>query len=137
MEKHYELSDLDFEIQFADASLDPVLFSHEAHLRLAWIHITKYGIDKAIDNICSQIRTFATFHGDNDKYNETVIIAAVRAVYHFVLKSESGYFKDFILQFPRLKNKFGELLDSHYSLDIFKSELAKKKYMHPDLLPFD
>ena len=125
MEKHFELSDLDFEKQFTNASIEPSLFTHEAHLRLAWIHISKYGVEKAIDNICDQIRIFANSHGDNDKYNVTVTIAAVRAVYHFILKSESGNFSDFILEFPRLKIDFKKLLDAHYSLDLFKSELAK------------
>jgi len=137
MEKHFDLTDPEFEKQFADGSLDPTLFSHEAHLRLAWIHITGYGIEAAIENICSQIQTFATSHGDKDKFNVTVTVAAVRAVYHFVLKSESENFRNFILEFPRLKNTFKKLLDSHYSLDIFKSEVAKKEYLQPDLLPFD
>jgi len=30
-------------------------FSHEAHLRLARIHITRYGIEKAVDNITRQL----------------------------------------------------------------------------------
>jgi hypothetical protein len=51
MNSHFELSDELFEEQFQNCQLNPALFNHEAHLRLAWIHITKYGIDKAIENI--------------------------------------------------------------------------------------
>lgn len=137
MEKHYQLNDTEFEHQFKSLKIDPTFFTHEAHLRLAWIHINNYGLEKSINNITSQIKTFATYYGDNDKYNETVTIAAIRAVYHFILKSTATNFKRFISDNPQLKNEFKRLLDNHYSLDIFKSELAKKQYIQPDLVPFD
>ena len=137
MERHFELSDSDFESQFADGTLDPTLFSHGAHLRIAWIHIRKYGIDKAIGNLCTQIKAFAHANGDKDKYNVTVTVAAVRAVYHFILKSKAKSFQEFENEFPELKNSFKGLFDSHYSEDIFKSAKAKKEYLPPDLSPFD
>jgi hypothetical protein len=58
MEKHFTLSDTEFETQFQSCSLHPAIFTHEAHLRLAWIHITKYGADIEIDNIRSQLQNF-------------------------------------------------------------------------------
>lgn len=137
MEKHFKLTDGQFEKQFESLTLNPALFSHEAHIRLAWVHITRYGVDQAIDNITSQIKAFATFHGDHDKYHHTVTIAAVRGVYHFMLKSESNNFADFIKQSPRLKTEFKQLMEVHYSTNIFASTLAKQKYLEPDLLPFD
>ncbi len=137
MEKHFELTDNQFEIRFQNLTLNPALFSHEAHIRLAWIHINRYGLDQAIENICTQIKAFATFHGDADKYNHTVTIAAVRAVYHFMLKVDIDSFSDFITIQPRLKTSFKQLIESHYSSNIFASLQAKKAYLEPDLLPFD
>lgn len=137
MDKHFELTDDQFEKQFESLTLNPVLFSHEAHLRLAWIHITRYGVDQAIENICNQIKAFAAFHGDHDKYNHTVTIVAVRVVYHFMLKSNSDNFKDFILKSARLKTEFRQLIETHYSTNIFTSVEAKTRYLAPDLQPFD
>lgn len=137
MEKHFELTDQEFETQFEKLTLHPVLFSHEAHIRLAWIHIKQYGLDQAIENICTQIKAFATFHGDADKYNHTVTIAAIRAVYHFMLKAGLDNFSDFITTHPRLKTSFKQLIESHYSTNIFASSQAKEAYLAPDLLPFD
>ena len=137
MKTHYSLSDHEFEKQFADLSLKPTLFSHEAHLRLAWIHINKYGVKQAIRNITTQIKAFATFHNEAAKYNHTVTIAAIRAVYHFVLKSEADTFEDLMRDFPRLENNFKGLLNSHYSDNIFANKQAKKTYIEPDLEPFD
>jgi hypothetical protein len=125
-----------FERMFRKGTLDPALFSHEAHLRLAWIHIRKYGVEKAIDRICRQIIDFAAQQGAAQKYNKTVTIAAVRAVDHFIRKQPIESFQEFIETHPRLKYNFRELLGHHYQFDIFKSERARQEYLEPDLLPF-
>jgi hypothetical protein len=137
MEKHFELSDSEFERKIINCELNLTDFSHEAHLRLAWINIDRYGIKQAENNVQTQLQKFVEFLGVTDKYNTTLTIAAIKAVYHFMLKSESDNFKDFIDEFPRLKYNFRELMASHYELDIFNSDKAKKEYLEPDLIPFD
>lgn len=137
MEAHFQLSDEDFEQQFIDCTLDAELFSHEAHLRLAWININKYGITQAEKNIQQQLKNFVTYVGAKDKYNTTLTVAATKMVYHFILKSKSKNFKDFIIESSRLKTDFKTLVASHYSFDIFNLEAAKAEYMQPDVLPFD
>jgi len=136
MQNHLELVDNEFEAQFSNCSLDASLFNHEAHIRLAWIHITKYGVDQAISNVDAQLIKYVTSLGARDKYNKTVTIAAVKAVYHFIQKSESNSFKDFIKEFPRLKTNFKDLLSQHYSIDIFNLKNAKSSFLEPNLLPF-
>lgn len=137
MHAHFDLSDQQFEEQFDNCQLSPAIFSHEAHLRLAWIHINKYGIEKAVENICAQLKYYTRSLGAAYKYNETVTIAAIRAVYHFMLKSGADTFQDFILENPKLKSNFKDLLSQHYAIDIFTSELAKSTFLEPELLPFD
>lgn len=134
---HLSLSDEDFEIQFADTTLPPKLFSHEAHLRLAWIHIQKYGKEQAINNVCDQIKIFDQTHGDGTMFNRTVTIVAVEAVAHFMAKYQTTDFSSFIAQAPRLKTNLKDLISLHYSWDIFNDAAAKKTYVKPDLLPFD
>ena len=51
MEKHFELTDSDFEKKIISCEFNPSDFTHEAHLRLAWINIKKYGINQAEINI--------------------------------------------------------------------------------------
>ncbi|AXT50679.1 hypothetical protein D1818_07480 [Aquimarina sp. BL5] len=136
MNHNLDLNDSEFEKQFRDGILAPSLFNHEAHLRLAWIHVSKYGVDTACKEISNQILAYVTQLGETDKFNKTLTIAAVRTVNHFLLKSKSNSFQDFITEFPRLKYNFKDLLDSHYGFDIFNSEKAKTHYVEPDLLPF-
>ncbi|NND94362.1 MAG: hypothetical protein HKN45_05810 [Flavobacteriales bacterium] len=137
MTNHLEYKDSDFEKLFETAQLDPSLFSHEAHLRLAWIHVTKYGVETACSNLRKQLQAYVTRLGESDKYNDTVTLACTQAVDHFVNRSKSRNFSDFIEEFPILKTNMKELLEQHYSIDIFKSETARKNYVSPDLQDFD
>lgn len=136
METHRTLNDVEFQEQFEDTSLNPELFTHEAHLRLAWIHIKKYGEKKAIKNLTAQIFAFADNHGAPNKFNMTVTVAAIKAVHHFYKKSASNTFQEFIVEFPRLKTHFKALMASHYSFDIYQSPASKSQFLAPDLLPF-
>lgn len=136
MPDHFQLTDAEFEQQFAHCTLDASLFSHEAHLRLAWIHLRQYGLQQATDNICRQLVAYTRSLGAESKYNKTLTVAAVKAVHHFMQRSEANDFRVFIAGFPRLKFNFKELMAAHYSTDIFSSEQAKKEYLEPDLLPF-
>lgn len=136
MQQHLSLNDTIFEEEFSNGTLNPALFNHEAHLRLAWIHLRRYGEEKAIENICRQIQAFAIRNGANNKYNKTLTIAAIKAVHHFMEKSPADSFIAFITQCSRLKTNFRDLMACHYRTDIFNSEIAKKEFLEPDLLPF-
>jgi hypothetical protein len=137
MEKHYKLNDTEFENSFKNCELDPILFTHEAHLRLAWIHVTKYGEENAIQNISEQLRRFVVFAGAKDKYNQTLTVAAIKSVSHFVRRSSTHTFQEFINEFSRLKNNFKELMAVHYGVDIYHSPQVKAVFLEPDLVPFD
>ena len=136
IKSHTQLSDDEFESQFESLKFKPGLFSHEAHLRLAYIHITKYGQAQAEKNMCEQIQAFGKKHG-SDGFNWTVTIAAVRALNHFIKKSETTSFEDLIKEFPRLLTNFKDLLGQHYGFNVFADKRAKAEYIEPDLLPFD
>ena len=137
METHAKLTDAAFERQFREGVLQPALFTHEAHLRLAWLYISQYGVETAIRKICSEIKQFTLRNGAADKFNQTLTVAAVKAVCHFVLKSKAKSFWDFITEFPRLKFHFKDLMAAHYSFDIYTNPKAKRHFLPPDVLPFD
>ena len=138
MERHDQLKDIDFEKQFENCTFDPKLFTHEAHLRLAWIHVKKYGVENAITNLCNQISKFDRTFGDGTKFNTTVTIASAKVVNHFIQKKPTlSSFNEFINEFPRLKFNFKEILGFHYGIDIFREENAKHKFLKPDLLAFE
>lgn len=137
MEKHFQFSDSEFENQFANCSLPADDFTHEAHIRLAWVHITKYGLRGAEENIQRQLLNYVRFLEAEEKFNTTLTVAAIKAVHHFIQKSRSTDFSSFMEEFPRLKTHFKDLMAQHYGFDIYHSSAAKKSFLEPDLLAFD
>lgn len=135
MEAHHKLSDYELEVQFGLCTLPKALFTHETHLRLAWINITKYGMNNAIINLCAQIKNYARSLGYAEKFNQTLTVAAVKTVNHFIQKSVSNTFQEFITEFPQLKNGFKSLLDEQYGFDFLNTEAAKVEFLDLDLLP--
>lgn len=137
MNNHFDLSDEEFKNKFKDCSLEPSLFSHEAHLRFAWLHIQQQPLESAIETVNKQILNFVDNLGARDKYHKTLTVVAMKIVNHFIQKSNSDNFSDFILEFPQLKTNFKELVSVHYGFDILNSPQAKVQYLEPDLLGFN
>ena len=136
MEKHWKLSNEEFEEKFSTCNFRPLWFTHEAHLRLAWIYINKYGKEVAFNKYSAQLQAFANKYNADGKYNATVTFASIEIMNHFISNSDSYDFKDFMSEFPQLKTTFKQVLQSHYSRDIFTSKEAKKHILQPDLVPF-
>ena len=102
MEEHLKLSDEEFVCQLIDCSLDLSLFSHQAHLRFAWLQIGKYGIEQATEEVRDKLKKYIYSLGEDCKYNETVTIAAVYAIGRLKEKSKTNRFIDFIEENPIL-----------------------------------
>ena len=136
MERHWKISDEEFEEKFSTNNFRPLWFTHEAHLRLAWIYITKYGSETAFEKYSSQLQEFANKYNADGKYNATVTFASIQIMKHFIDNSDTYDFQDFINDFPQLKTNFKQVLQTHYSGDIFTSKEAKKNILQPDLVPF-
>lgn len=135
-QSHRDYSDDQFIDLFESQKLSPDLFTHEAHLRLAWIYLDRYGLEKALTNIRKQLKDFVVSVGADDKYHETLTTAGVYIVYHFMERSNTYDFESFLGMFPRLRSDFRSLVDQHYGDDIFSSDKARRTYIKPELLPF-
>ena len=133
---HWRFTDEEYEELFESYQLKPGMFSHEAHLRLAYIHIQKYGARQAEINMCDQIKGFAESLGVYDKFNKTVTVAAVKVMSHFMQKATSRGFQGLMKEFPSLLLDFKGILNKHYSYNVFGDKKAKKTFQEPDLQPF-
>lgn len=136
-EKHHLLTNDEFEEKFSNCDLPAVIFTHEAHLRLAYIYINKYGLDIAIDKLSIQIADCDNKYGDGTKYNKTLTIASTKIMHHFIEKAQSTDFNSLLREFPKLKLDFAGIIKSHYALNIFNSDKAKQEYLEPDLASFN
>ena len=135
-EKHYRFSDEVYEQKFRDCKFPPLYFSHEAHLRLAYIHLKKYGLEQSITNMCTQIYDFAIKYGAIMKFNATVTYASLQIMYHYMNQGKSDNFPDLMIEFPYLLKNFKAEIQKYYSWDVFRSLEAKATIHQPDLEPF-
>jgi len=133
---HWQYSDEEYEKQFETFRLKPGMFSHEAHLRLAYIHIHKYGAAQAETHMCRQIKGYAESLGVYDKFNQTVTMASVKVMDKFMRHAKSSTFKALLVEFPELLSDFKGILGQHYSYNVFGDPNAKAAFQEPDLLPF-
>jgi hypothetical protein len=134
---HVSLNDETFLNAFASGALDPVQFTHEAHLRLAWLHLRLYDRDAAIRNVTEQIRHYDQRHGKGDKYHCTLTVAAMLLLEGMMKRSAAEDFPSFLGHHPELVHEFGKLILRHYSPDRLASLAARWEFLEPDLLPFD
>lgn len=133
---HSEFSDEEFERAFREGTFPPEAFTHQAHLRLAWLHLKRYGKDRAVRQVCKQIRAFTIRNGAADKYHHTLTRAAVRLVWDCVQQSQAPDFKALLQAFPSLAGNFREMLLGHYSETRLFSDQARTEYLEPDLEGF-
>ncbi|MEQ9298622.1 MAG: hypothetical protein RIF33_08665 [Cyclobacteriaceae bacterium] len=136
VKSHYDYTDEELETIFASFRLKPLMFTHEAHLRLAYVHISKYEPEQAAQNMCEQIKGYAESLSVPEKFNMTVTIASIKAMHHFMSKAKSDNFKGLTQEFPQLLTDFREIIAQHYSFNVFADLQAKQEYVAPDLLPF-
>ena len=136
MQSHFDWSDDSFIQDFEGLKFPVASFNHEAHLRLAFLHIQQFGLEQAIQNITHQLKAYVNHLGVTDKYNETLTVAAVFIVNHFQTISSHLDFQKFMEDNQFLKKDFQKLVAKHYSFNIFEHPTAKTQYQAPDLLPF-
>ena len=132
----HELSpeDLAFLAAFEALTVTPSQFGHEAHVRLAYTYLAKQDVETAVQRMRGALLSFIERNGiPRSKFHETITRAWVLAVRHFMDRSTSASFADFVA-----KNQ--ELLDSkimltHYSASVLFSSGARADFVEPDLDP--
>lgn len=135
MEQHYQLSDQDFIRAFQECTIDPSWFTHEAHLRLAYLYVVTWGAKQAAIRICEGISRFDRVFGSGEKFHRTITMASVGIINHFIRKSGATDFQSLIVQYPVLVNDFRRLLFTHYSKELINTPESRHKYQMPDLVP--
>ncbi|HSI12669.1 MAG TPA: hypothetical protein VK961_11530 [Chthoniobacter sp.] len=148
------LSDDEFLRQFEAGTLPYVHWTHRAHLRVAYLYITQYGLDGAIPKVTAGIRAYNQSQKIEDTptsgYHETMtvawlhIVAAMLAEYGptgaithgapRILEPDAPLSQEFLAAQTHLHEK--KLLRLFYSRERFMSPEAKYNFLPPDLAPF-
>lgn len=113
MGDHEQYSDDEFVERVRNASLDPVLFTHEAHLRLGWILVRAHGPDRAAELLCGLIAGYASAIGKAEKFDRRVTIAAAHVIAGRMERSHATDSVAFISEAPELRSHFRELVEAY------------------------
>ena len=134
--KSHELSHSDrrFRAAFESHRVPPSQFSHEAHVRLAYIYLAERDVESATRRMREALLDFIEHNGiPRSKFHETITRAWVLAVRHFMDRSSSSSSADFLSKNPELLD--GRIMFTHYSASVLFSSDARTSFVEPDLDP--
>ena len=131
------LSDEALEQMLENCSIEPSSLNHQAHLRLAWVYILKYGVDTAVRKLCKQILDFDKTSGTGRIFHKTLTSASLHIVHQYMLRAKSNDITSFLLEFPELSDDFKALLGQYYSPQLLAKTYARKNFVKPDLRELD
>lgn len=131
------LDDDELHRAFLDATLPFDQWTHQAHLRVAYLRVSSSPFRDAVDQMREGIRRYNRAHdvpdAPNRGYHETITVAYMMLVAAATIDDASTSSKEFIHRHPELLDR--SLLARHYSRDSLFSPAAKKFFLAPDLEP--
>ena len=136
MMDHFDLTDEAFYDQMESCELRRKHFSHSAHLRLAWIHIHRYGAKQAETTISKQLKAYVTHIGMGYTFNVTLTTASIRILDTYIKNSEAKDIQALMVEYPALLESFKDMISRHYSDYVFMDKVARSTFLEPDRLPF-
>lgn len=131
------LDDRDFLTRFEHLTLPLPDFDHAGHLRLAWLYLQTYPLDRAIDRTLSGISAYAASQGAATKFHHTLTEAVVRIMYQRHAASGETDFPAWLAANADLLGDFRGVLARYYSDRRLYSEAARREWMAPDIRPIE
>jgi hypothetical protein len=126
--------DLDFQSAFEAHIVTPAQFTHAAHVRLAYVYLAQYEVEPAVRRMREALLSFIERNGiPRSKFHETITRAWVLAVGHFMDRSTSTSFAEFVAKNPELLDS--KIMLTHYSARVLFSADARESFLEPDLDP--
>lgn len=125
--------------QFEACTLPGAKWTHEAHLRVAIMHLWSLSSEEAIDVLRERIRAYNSATGVPNSltrgYHETITVAWVSILSARLTPADMRLRTLHVLaRHPDLLSS--DLLGAHYSAAVLKSPIARATFVPPDLQPF-
>jgi hypothetical protein len=122
--------------QFESCSFPFDQWHHRAHVKLAYLYLSRFGFDAASRKLRDGIRAYNAAHNVPDEptrgYHETLTLFWLKIIQttlqEYGPRATADEFFDF---HPQLSEK--KIHRLFYSSELFMSSLAKKEFVEPDL----
>ena len=135
------MTDEELTIAFETCSLPRELWTHRAHVRVAFVYLRRHTFDVALDKVRSGIQAYNAHsqvpENQTSGYNETTthaflhLIHATMAAYERIYPTPTG--DSFCDRHPQLMTP--QVLRLFYSPKQRTHPLAKTQFVEPDLCP--
>ena len=126
--------ELDFLRAFESCKLPADQWTHNAHVRFAWLCLEEAGLDVALQRIRNGILRYNEEVLDKlSEYHETVTVAFTTLV--FSRKQDAESWPDFAVRNQDLFARSPPALAVYYSKVRLKSPQARREFVAPDLRP--
>lgn len=119
---------------FESCTLDPALFNHRQHVRVAWICLSEGPLIEALTRFVESLRRFATSVGSPGLYHETITFAFLFVIHERMQARKAGTFEEFETANPDLFRWKPSVLDRYYKAETIGSDLARRTFVMPDAL---
>jgi hypothetical protein len=126
------LTDDELVAHFSSATLPAAAFSHDQHVRAAWLFVTRHGMPAALTTFPAALRRFAATHGAAAKYHETITWAFLLLVHERHARQPASSWNAFASANRDLLTWRPSILESFYTADTLASELARQVFVMPD-----
>ncbi|MBS0195801.1 MAG: hypothetical protein JSR77_03500 [Planctomycetes bacterium] len=134
---HTPLTDSEFLDRFDSARLPGPDWTHEAHVRAAWLYLRQHQLDEAHILIRVRIIRLNAFHNLNETpqhgYHDTLTRVMLMLVRHAMAGDPSADSLTFARRHAAAIGK--EAVLRHYSRDLVNSAAARARFIEPDLAP--
>ena len=133
MRHRASIEDQQFRLAFEAQQIEPAVFDHEAHVRLAYVYLCEDSVEGAAARMKAALLAFlARLGADLSKYHETITRAWIMAVDHFMNQSPPCTCCDDLVRLhPQLLDS-GIML-THYSTDLLFSAQARQGFVEPNI----
>jgi hypothetical protein len=130
------MNDEEFLTGFEACTLTRSEWTHEAHLRMAWLYLTRLPWELALERVRLGIQQLnATFRKDQpqlpDGYHDTITVAFVRLVVAQLRHNDT--FDTFRSRNPELFDRTLTALRQYYSKERLSSDAARRNFIEPDV----
>ena len=130
-----QLDDDSFLNRFETRDLGPEHFDHRGHLRMAWLHLDRYGLEEANARVCQGIRDLAIKFNAPEKFSHTLTEASMRIIAARMHGGKTKPFEQFLQHNRDLVADARGVLARHYSAACLDSPTARAAWIEPDLEP--
>jgi hypothetical protein len=121
---------------FEECRIPKAFWTHEAHVRMAWLYLRLKPLEEVIPLVRERIHRYNASLGNTSGYHETVTLAYLALIDHRLDRgTDEQTFRGFAGRHPDLLDRKLSALLGHDSRDLLFSTQAVERFVEPDLVP--